>query len=291
SRRGRGAFSELRYGGNRGFIIAERSVTCLYQQSTDEQKEKDRIGADRTKWLAEQRKKDLQREREREREKKRDKERAAAAGRGGSSRELDREKEYEASYREREKLREWEQRMVNYKPDVNLEYVDEFGRQMTTKEAFRFLSHKFHGKTSGKAKTEKRLKKLEEERRLLSMNSADTPLNMATALQERQKATGSAHVVLSVGNRGVLPPDISLSDIHSSSSTSGKGRANSGSVSTIIKEVPALVTINAPASGPVGGSGEGANALSVTGREKVAFGLKRKVTDAAVEGPLTKKKK
>lgn len=110
----------------------------IYQQPTEEQNERDRIGADRAKWLAEQRKKDLQREREREREKKRDKERAAAAGRGGggSSRELDREKEYEASYREREKIREWEQRMVNYKPDVSLEYVDEFGRQMTTKEVF-----------------------------------------------------------------------------------------------------------------------------------------------------------
>lgn len=76
----------------------------------------------------------MQREREREREKKRDKERAAAAGRGGTSRELDREKEYEASYREREKLRDWDQRMVDYKPDVSLEYVDEFGRQMSTKE-------------------------------------------------------------------------------------------------------------------------------------------------------------
>ncbi|RUS15975.1 SART-1 protein [Endogone sp. FLAS-F59071] len=275
--------------------LALLSQKGIYQQPTEEQNEKDRIGADRAKWLAEQRKKDLQREREREREKKRDKERAAAAGRGGgSSRELDREKEYEASYRDREKARELEQRMVNYKPDVNLEYVDEFGRQMTTKEAFRHLSHKFHGKTSGKAKTEKRLKKLEEERRLLSMNSADTPLNMSTALQERQRATGSAHVVLSVGNRGVLPPNISMSEVQSTSA-SGKGRARSGSASTI-KEVPALVTINAPSSVPTGGSGdgsggEGSSALGVAGREKVTFGLKRKAVDAAAEGPVTKKEK
>lgn len=97
-----------------------------------------------------------------------------------------------------------EARFKDYKPDINLEYVDEFGNQLTPKEAFRQLSHKFHGKSSGKAKTEKRLKKLEEERKLKAMSSIDTPLNMATALQERQKASGSAHVVLSVGNRAYV---------------------------------------------------------------------------------------
>jgi len=34
---------------------------------------------------------------------------------------------------------------------------------MNEKEAFRFLSHRFHGKGSGKKKTEKRAKKLAEE--------------------------------------------------------------------------------------------------------------------------------
>ena len=51
----------------------------------------------------------------------------------------------------------------HYRPDVNLEYVDETGRRMNEKEAFRFLSHRFHGKGSGKKKTEKRAKKLVEE--------------------------------------------------------------------------------------------------------------------------------
>lgn len=50
-----------------------------------------------------------------------------------------------------------------YKPDVKLEYADETGRQLNQKEAFRQLSHRFHGKGSGKKKTEKRGKKLEEE--------------------------------------------------------------------------------------------------------------------------------
>ena len=52
-----------------------------------------------------------------------------------------------------------------YKPDVQLKYVDEFGRSMSQKEAFKHLSHQFHGKGSGKQKTEKHLKKIEEEHR------------------------------------------------------------------------------------------------------------------------------
>lgn len=50
-----------------------------------------------------------------------------------------------------------------YKPEVKLDYVDESGRALSAKEAFRQLSHRFHGKGSGKKKTEKRSKKVEEE--------------------------------------------------------------------------------------------------------------------------------
>jgi len=50
-----------------------------------------------------------------------------------------------------------------YRPEVKLEYVDEAGRTMTPKEAFRYLSHRFHGKGSGKKKLEKRIKKVEED--------------------------------------------------------------------------------------------------------------------------------
>lgn len=52
-----------------------------------------------------------------------------------------------------------------YRPDVKLQYHDEFGREMDRKEAFKHLSHMFHGKGSGKQKTEKRLKKIEDEKR------------------------------------------------------------------------------------------------------------------------------
>lgn len=72
---------------------------------------------------------------------------------------------------------------------------------MTPKEAWRSLSHKFHGKTSGRMKTEKRLKKIAEERKQLKMDSGDTPTGMNNAFARRQEKTGEAHMVLSVGNK------------------------------------------------------------------------------------------
>ncbi|CDH54928.1 sart-1 protein [Lichtheimia corymbifera JMRC:FSU:9682] len=181
----------------------------IVSKPTEEQVERDRIAADRLKWIAEQKKKDLQREREREYERQRQRERDGSS-RGirdrERQREREREREREKEMEEREQMREFEKRMENYRPDVKLEYVDEYGHQMDTKEAFRYMSHKFHGKTSGKAKTEKRMQKLEEELKLNMMSSSDTPLNLATKLLERQQRTGSAHVVLSVGNRGVAAP-------------------------------------------------------------------------------------
>lgn len=50
-----------------------------------------------------------------------------------------------------------------YRPNVKLEYIDDNNQKLTPKEAFRYLSHKFHGKGPGKNKIEKRLKKLEQE--------------------------------------------------------------------------------------------------------------------------------
>ena len=57
----------------------------------------------------------------------------------------------------------WFEERKGYIPNVKLEYVDDGGRLMNEKEAFRHLSHKFHGKGSGKIKTEKRMKKHMEE--------------------------------------------------------------------------------------------------------------------------------
>lgn len=60
-----------------------------------------------------------------------------------------------------------------YKPDVQLKYVDEHGRSMNQKEAFKHLSHQFHGKGSGKQKTEKHLKKIADEKKKEAMSALD----------------------------------------------------------------------------------------------------------------------
>jgi U4/U6.U5 tri-snRNP-associated protein 1 len=63
-----------------------------------------------------------------------------------------------------------------YKPNVQLNYVDEFGRQMNQKEAFKQLSHQFHGKGSGNNKTQKHLDKIEAEKKKLAESSLETTL-------------------------------------------------------------------------------------------------------------------
>ena len=79
-----------------------------------------------------------------------------------------------------------------YKPNVELKYTDEFGRRMNEKEAFKHLSHQFHGKGSGKQKTEKMLKKVEAERKeagrsLLDAGAEDQGLGRARGMQARKR--------------------------------------------------------------------------------------------------------
>eukprot|EP00057_Strongylocentrotus_purpuratus_P022665 XP_011677139.1 PREDICTED: U4/U6.U5 tri-snRNP-associated protein 1 [Strongylocentrotus purpuratus] len=88
-----------------------------------------------------------------------------------------------------------------YKPEVKITYTDETGRSLNQKEAFRVLSHRFHGKGSGKMKTEKRAKKVLEEEAMKKMSSTDTPLHTVARMQEKQKNLQSAHIVLSGGSK------------------------------------------------------------------------------------------
>eukprot|EP00088_Acartia_fossae_P000368 TRINITY_DN10150_c0_g1_i1.p1 TRINITY_DN10150_c0_g1~~TRINITY_DN10150_c0_g1_i1.p1 ORF type:complete len:484 (+),score=167.13 TRINITY_DN10150_c0_g1_i1:217-1452(+) len=88
----------------------------------------------------------------------------------------------------------------NYKPEVNLEYVDDSGRAMNKKEAFRYQSHKFHGKGSGKIKTEKRQRKVAEEKVMQRMSSTDTPLATLHKQQEKAKDLATPYLVLT-GNK------------------------------------------------------------------------------------------
>jgi U4/U6.U5 tri-snRNP-associated protein 1 len=157
---------------------------------TTDQRERERIQLQRDLWLAEQRRHLAQREIER------------LQSRGANKDQAQRE--YENRLREQQEARENLEAYKNYKPDINIVYYDEFGRALTPKEAWKALSHKFHGKGSGKMKTERRLKKIAEEKKKEATASGDTPLSMNRAFQIRQEKAGQAHFVLSVGNRGYV---------------------------------------------------------------------------------------
>ncbi|KHO02017.1 SART-1 family protein [Metarhizium album ARSEF 1941] len=85
-----------------------------------------------------------------------------------------------------------------YKPNVELRYTDEHGRALDQKEAFKHLSHQFHGKGSGKGKTEKRLKKIEDEKRreALSLFDAGRDGGMSAATAQQLKKRREAGVRL-----------------------------------------------------------------------------------------------
>ena len=171
------------------------SLNILRQQGILAQPTADQMGRENTQkqrdlWLAEQRRRVTQRELEKQQ------------ARGGNKDQAQRE--YENRLREQMEAREVMDAFKDYKPDVNVVYHDEFGRTLTQKEAWKALSHKFHGKGSGKMKTEKRLKKIADEKKKEAMASGDTPLSMNKAFQLRQEKTGQAHFVLSVGNRGYV---------------------------------------------------------------------------------------
>jgi U4/U6.U5 tri-snRNP-associated protein 1 len=61
-----------------------------------------------------------------------------------------------------------------YKPNVDLVYFDEHGRALNEKEAFKQLSHQFHGKGSGNTKTKKHLDKIAGEKRKMAESTLET---------------------------------------------------------------------------------------------------------------------
>lgn len=164
-----------------------RQQGILAQPNAD-QSEREKVQKQRDWWLGDLRRKQAQRDLER------------LQARGANKDQAQRE--YENRLREQQEAREQMELFKNYKPDVDLSYHDEHGRKLSLKEAWKALSHKFHGKGSGKMKIEKRLKKIADEKKKEAMASGDTPLSMNRAFQIRQEKTGQAHFILSVGNRG-----------------------------------------------------------------------------------------
>jgi U4/U6.U5 tri-snRNP-associated protein 1 len=188
-----------------GATLALLSQKGLVQRLSPEEQERANKLRERELWLVEQRKREKIRivENERERESQR------TAGRKLSGRELERQREADAKRLEREQIKLKEEKFKNYVPDVKIAYYDEFGRELNTKEvslylkikiqAYKQLAQKFHGHMPGKKKAEKRLQRIEDERKAKQAESRS--LNTAQVVSEAMKQTGNAYLTLSVGNR------------------------------------------------------------------------------------------
>ncbi|BGO94005.1 hypothetical protein NBRC10512_003638 [Rhodotorula toruloides] len=147
----------------------------------------------REAWLAAQRRRDMERERER-----------LESRRMGDKKDQQ-QREYENRMRDQRDAQATLEAYANYKPVVNLSYHDEFGRDLTPKEAWKQLNYDFHGHGSGAKKKEKRLLKIENERKQAAMAAGDTPLSTAAAFAARAEKTGSATMILGVGNNNAAP--------------------------------------------------------------------------------------
>ncbi|KAL4817599.1 SART-1 protein [Aspergillus spinulosporus] len=145
---------------------------------------------ERNRFIAEKNR--LETEAERRARQQRERDRASGKLDRMTAREREEYARRENTKRDQEEARQLAAKFnEQYKPDVQLKYIDEFGRQMNQKEAFKHLSHQFHGKGSGKMKTEKRLKKIEEEKKREAMSALDssqhTGMNNAVGATARQK--------------------------------------------------------------------------------------------------------
>ncbi|KAG5564936.1 hypothetical protein RHGRI_000965 [Rhododendron griersonianum] len=81
--------------------------------------------------------------------------------------------------------------------EIRIERLDEFGRILTPKEAFRLISHKFHGKGPGKTKQEKRIREYHEELKVKQMKNSDTPSESVERMREAQARLKTPYLVLS----------------------------------------------------------------------------------------------
>lgn len=111
-----------------GVLSMLRNQGTLKKQ-TAEEAERERVQKQHDLWLADWRRRQAQMELDR------------IKSRGGNKDQAQRE--WENKMREQNEARQALDAYKNYKPDINIVYHDEFGREMTPKEAWKSLSHKF----------------------------------------------------------------------------------------------------------------------------------------------------
>merc|ERR1712150_138482 len=82
-------------------------------------------------------------------------------------------------------------------PDIQLPYIGTDGKPMTMGDAFRSMSHIFHGKKPGKKNTEKRLRHHQEERiRKTNISTTDTPLGVVDRMGLVMSVDSKPYIIL-----------------------------------------------------------------------------------------------
>jgi U4/U6.U5 tri-snRNP-associated protein 1 len=155
------------------------------------------IFRDKQKFLAEKQRREAAAELKARQQRERD--RATGHLDRMSAREKEDYARQQNNYRDQQESRQLAEHFnKEYKPNVELKYIDDHGRSMNQKEAFKHLSHQFHGKGSGKQKTEKYLKKIEDEKRRESQNTLDSSqmVGMSGAVGQQLKKQRQAGVRL-----------------------------------------------------------------------------------------------
>lgn len=188
----------------------------LITEMTPEQREREKQQKEYDAWMATRRAEDRAREAE------------LAASKAQGSAKDQATREYENRKRELEDARKVQDRFKDYKPDFEIKYHDEFGRTLNNHEAWKRLSHIFHGKAPGKKKQEQRLQRIELEQKREKMLAGDTPTGMTKAFAERAEKSGQAYMVLGVGAKNNAPQDAGLLGpntlAHHSNRGNGKGK-------------------------------------------------------------------
>ncbi|GAA5977595.1 hypothetical protein JCM11641_006872 [Rhodosporidiobolus odoratus] len=238
----------------------------LVKTRTPEELAREKELKERETWLASQRKREDDRERERQ------------AARKAGDQKGQQQREYENRQREQREAQATLEAFNNYKPVVDLKYHDEFGRDMTPKEAWKHLSYAFHGHGSGAKNTEKRLRHIENERKQAAMVAGDTPLSSAAAFAARAKMTGSATMILGVGDKNSAPiQEDTLGNVSKlDKNLKGKGkpivapppssrnnRTSPPGTSTVINDIP-MRPLPLPSSASVSASTSNGRELSGT---------------------------
>ncbi|MCJ1460267.1 hypothetical protein MMC28_010646 [Mycoblastus sanguinarius] len=165
------------------------TLSMLSQRGLIKQNKEQDINAlhrDRQKFLTEKQKREAEVERKARQQRERD--RTTGKLDRMSAREREEYARHENNRRDQMESKQMTEIFnKEYKPDVQLKYVDEFGRSMNQKEAFKHLSHQFHGKGSGKQKTEKHLKKIEDDKKREAQSTLDS--SQATGMNNAMGAT------------------------------------------------------------------------------------------------------